>query len=207
MGPDVSVKIPAPPVRNALERPTMDAPSMDAKELFRAHAPFVARFLVRLGVHSQDVDDLVQEVFVIAHRHGGYMAGPARPSTWLASIAIGVRSAQRRTRRRRPEHFTHQAGLHQAAPGANPAEAAETAQALRRVQAAIEAIDPDRRAVFVLFELEGESCEQIASGLGIPLGTVHSRLHTARREFTAAMDRFHAAERTPRRMLQSVGGL
>ena len=180
---------------------------MDATELFRCHAPFVARFLVRLGVQPQDVDDLVQEVFVVAHRHGGYVAGPARPTTWLASIAVGVTSAQRRTRRRRPEHLTNEAGLRHAAPGANPAEAAETAQALRRVQTAIDAIDPERRAVFILFELEGESCDQIASGLGIPLGTVHSRLHTARREFTAAMDRLRAAERHPRRMLQSVEGL
>ena len=189
-----------------LGAPDVEAQAMDATELFRCHAPFVARFLVRLGVQPQDVDDLVQEVFVVVHRHGGYVAGPARPTTWLASIAVGVKSAQRRTRLRHPEHFTNEAGLHQAAPGANPAEAAETAQALRRVQTAIEAIDSDRRAVFVLFELEGEACEQIASGLGIPLGTVHSRLHTARREFTAAMDRLHAAERTPRRMLQSVGG-
>lgn len=179
---------------------------MDAKELFRAHAPFVARFLVRLGVESQDVDDLVQEVFVIAHRHGGYVAGPARPTTWLASIAIGVTSAHRRTRRRRPEHLTDDAGLNQTAPGANPAEAAEAAQALRRVQVAIDAIGADRRGVFVLFELEGEPCDQIAAGLGIPLGTVHSRLHTARREFTAAMDRLHAGEGAPRRMQPSVGG-
>ena len=87
-----------------------------------------------------------------------------------------------------------------------PYPLAETAQALRRVQTAIEAIDPDRRGVFVLFELEGESCEQIAAGLGIPIGTVHSRLYAARREFKAAMDRIHAADRTPLRMLRSMGG-
>jgi RNA polymerase sigma-70 factor (ECF subfamily) len=142
----------------------------------------------------------------IAHRHGGYVAGPARPTTWLASIAIGVTSAHRRTRRRRPEHLTDDAGLNQTAPGANPAEAAEAAQALRRVQVAIDAIGADRRGVFVLFELEGEPCDQIAAGLGIPLGTVHSRLHTARREFTAAMDRLHAGEGALRRMQPSVGG-
>jgi RNA polymerase sigma-70 factor (ECF subfamily) len=44
-------------------------------------------------------------------------------------------------------------------------------------------MDPPHRACFILFELEGESCESIAAGLNVPVGTVHSRLHAARRAF------------------------
>lgn len=64
-----------------------------------------------------------------------------------------------------------------------PGEQAETAEALRRVQQALEVLDEAKRAVFILFELEGESCESIAAGLNIPVGTVYSRLHKARKLF------------------------
>jgi RNA polymerase sigma-70 factor (ECF subfamily) len=50
-------------------------------------------------------------------------------------------------------------------------------------------MDPGQRAVFILFELHGESCEAIAAGLEIKLGTVYSRLHAARRAFRAAASR------------------
>ena len=57
---------------------------------------------------------------------------------------------------------------------------------VQRVQSALATLDEDKRAVFVLFELEGESCESIAKGLEIPVGTVYSRLHSARKDFTKA---------------------
>jgi RNA polymerase sigma-70 factor, ECF subfamily len=154
---------------------------LDAGTLFREHAPFVANFLARMGVPTQDVPDLVQEVFLVAHRKGGYLRGPARPTTWLAEIALRVASGARRKKRRRPEHLDSVALETMKAADASPAEAAATAEGLRRLQAAIELLDPPRRAVFVLFELEGESCKAIADGLGIPVGTVYSRLHSARR--------------------------
>jgi len=161
--------------------------------LFRLHAPFVAGFFVRLGVAVQDVEDLVQEVFLTAHRRGGYAPGVARPTTWLAEIAIRVAAGSRRTKRRRPADLDDDAVEAAVAAGATPEAAVATAQALRRVQRALEAIDLDRRAVFVLYELEGEPCDQIAAALGVPVGTVYSRLHAARREFSRAYDRLEAS--------------
>jgi RNA polymerase sigma-70 factor (ECF subfamily) len=83
----------------------MPGGSIGTEELFRRHAQFVARFAVRLGVQSQDVDDIVQEVFIVAHRNGGYVEGPARPTTWLAKITFGVVSSRKRTQRRRAEYI------------------------------------------------------------------------------------------------------
>src|SRR5436853_6541934 len=74
--------------------------TIGAEALFRAHASFVAGFLVRLGVRPADLDDLMQEVFVVAHRRRGFQPGPARPTTWLARVAIRVAMAHRRTRTR-----------------------------------------------------------------------------------------------------------
>src|SRR5215475_4973609 len=77
------------------------APSADlsTEELFRRFAPFVARFLYRLGVRSDGLDDLVQEVFLVVHRRGGYRAGPAKPTSYLATIAANAASAYRRRQR------------------------------------------------------------------------------------------------------------
>ena len=87
--------------------------TIGAEALFRAHASFVAGFLVRLGVRPSDLDDLMQEVFVVAHRRGGFQPGPARPTTWLARIAIRVAMAHRRTRMRQWGELDEEA-LHKA---------------------------------------------------------------------------------------------
>jgi RNA polymerase sigma-70 factor (ECF subfamily) len=160
-----------------------------ARDLFVAHAPFVARFLARLGVPAPDLPDLVQEVFLVAHRHGGFAPAAGRPTTWLAQIAIRVASTARRTVRRRREHYDDQALAEHPANGADPQQRAEIAESLARVERALASLALDQRALFILSEVEGESCEAIAQGLGLPVGTVYSRLHRARKDFQRAYDR------------------
>jgi RNA polymerase sigma-70 factor (ECF subfamily) len=161
---------------------------LDAGELFERHAPFVARFLVRLGARAAEVDDLVQEVFLTAHRRGGFVEGAARPTTWLAEIAVRVLSTHRRTQRRHPEQPDQELAA-VASGDAGPAERAAAGQLLERLNLALSSLDIDKRAVFVLFELDGESCDAIAAGLGVPLTTAYSRLHSARKELKAAFAR------------------
>lgn len=170
-------------------KPTAPPPHLDAAKLFREHANFVANFVVRLGMRREEVDDIVQEVFLVAHRRGGFVPGAARPTTWLAEIALRVTSATRRRLRRSREDPDVQGVVAAVALTRDPGEQAETAEALRRVQQALEALDEPKRVVFILFELEGESCESIAAGLGIPVGTVYSRLHKARKLFMEAHGR------------------
>lgn len=168
---------------------------VDAGTLFRQHAAFVAGFLVRLGAARHELDDVVQEVFMIAHRRGGYRPGPARPTTWLADIAVRVSSNRRRSARRARVHADGDTIDRAIDDGLSPREAAEQRESLARVQAALDALDEDKRVVFILFELEGESCESIAAGLQLPIGTVYSRLHSARKKFSAAHARLVARER------------
>ena len=159
----------------------------DAASLFRDHASFVANFLHRLGATSVEVDDLVQEVFLVAHRRGGFIEdGRARPTTWLAEIAIRVASVARRSRRRSREQPDLDTVLDARSREVDPARAAETIQALDRVQSALDSLDAERRAIFILFELEGEPCQAIAASFEIPVGTVYSRLHKARKQFKEA---------------------
>lgn len=174
--------------------PSLAGVALSAEELFRRHASFIAGFVMRLGIAREEIDDVVQEVFLTAHRKGGYAPGPARPTTWLAEIALRVVSTHRRTQRRRRVSPDEAAVERAVASGATPFEAAARAQALARVETALAGIDVDRRAVFVLYEIEGESCDSIAHGLRIPLGTVYSRLHAARRDFQKAYRRLSSPE-------------
>ncbi len=162
------------------------ADHLDAEALYRAHANFVARFLLRLGAKGDDVPDLVQEVFLVAHRRGGFTPGRAKPTTWLAEIAFRVSSDRRKKARRRLEDSDAEKVAVAPSETATPTERVETRQALGRVQQALDTLTVEKRAVFVLYELEGQSCDAIATALGIPVGTVYSRLHSARREFSKA---------------------
>lgn len=156
---------------------------LDAGELFRRHARFVANFLWKLGVGAQEIDDLVQEVFVVAHKRGGFVEREARPTTWLAEIAVRVASTRRRSLGRAPARVDVEDTTTIPSSAAGPSEIVAATRGLERVQRALDAMDLNHRAVFVLYELEGESCEQIAEVLGVPVGTVFSRLHTARKNF------------------------
>jgi RNA polymerase sigma-70 factor, ECF subfamily len=172
---------------------------LDAQALFRAHAVFVASFLQRIGAPAADVDDLVQEVFLVVHRKGGYVPGAGRPRTWLAAIALRVASTGRRTRGRRREQPGEDALL-AVSSSATPEAELEAQRALARMQRALDGLDLEHRAAFVLYELDGESCEAIASAFGVPVGTIYSRLHHARRRFTSAYAALGDAEDDGSRM-------
>jgi len=167
--------------------PDDQAQRIDAEALYRAHASFVASFLRHMAVPESDLDDLVQDVFVLAHRKGGYIPGPAAPRTWLASLSIRLVLARRRSQARRPHSATPVDAL---ADEVGPADTlVEARRSLERVQAALQELSLEHRAAFVLFELEGESCESIAAMWEVPLGTVYSRLHHARKRFLEAYNR------------------
>ena len=149
--------------------------------LFRAHAPFVATFLRRMGTPQHDIDDLVQEVFVVAHRKGGYVRGPAQPRSWLGAIAVRVAQAGHRARRRSESPDSR--AVEHLSTSMDTGERIDAQRSIARVERALESLPLEQRAAFVLFEIEGETCESIAATWDIPVGTVYSRLHHARRKF------------------------
>ena len=172
--------------------------SIDSETLFNRYARFVASFLYRQGARGADIEDLVQDVFLTAHRKGGYRAGVASPTTYLAHLALEANLKRRRGESRWQR--SHSSEATEATVGGGPSGPAETLAAregARRLQAALDEMDPGHRAVFILFELEGEACDSIAAGLEIPIGTVYSRLHAARRAFRESASR--SARRDARR--------
>ena len=160
---------------------------LSSETMFRRHARFVARFLFRLGVPAEDIDDVVQDVFFVVHSKGGFEVGAAKPTTYLAAIAVRAASTHRR-KARRHQHEPEDA-LANRSSGNDPSGAIETRESMEMVQAALDTLDEGRRAVFVLYEIEGCSGDEIAEALDIAVGTVYSRLHKARHKFKTAMER------------------
>jgi RNA polymerase sigma-70 factor (ECF subfamily) len=174
-------------------RPEADAgravPSLEA--IYEEHFDFVWRSLKRLGIPSAQLDDAVQDVFVVVHRRLGEFEGRSSLKTWLFGIALRVASVHRRTRARRPTEPLVEDPPDHAGRGAADA-LSEAAEAARLVQQLLDGMPEDRRAVFVLTELEEMTAKEISEALGVNLNTVYSRLRLARRDFDAALSRYRA---------------
>jgi RNA polymerase sigma-70 factor (ECF subfamily) len=164
---------------------------LNADELFRQHGRFVARFLLRLGVAPEDLEDVVQEVFLVVHAQGGYAPGPAKPTSWLGCIALKAASTDRRRRRSARDRRSPEQPEELDSPELNPAQRLEQRERQRTFEAALATLSPVLRATLLLADREGESCGSIAASMGVPLGTVYWRLHQARRTFKRALCALH----------------
>lgn len=183
------------------------------KEVYDEHFRFVWRSLRRLGVPESDVADAVQDVFIVVHRRLGEFEGRSKVTTWLYGICYRVAHDRRRlahVRRRADDDEGHLDD--RADESADVAAAAERRQGLAMLEAILDELPLEQRAVFTLFELDGLGGEAIAEMLEIPLGTVYSRLRIAREQFKKtvarlqARDRFRAAAEAPPRRAGAVGG-
>lgn len=166
--------------------------TMTFREVYDEHFAFVWRTLRQFGVQEKDAPDAVQEVFVVVHRKLPAFEGRSKLSTWLFGICVRVASDRRRLAHVRREVADEATLETQVDHAAGPAQHVERRQALALLEGALAALPDEQRAVFVLFELHEASSEEIAESLGIPLGTVYSRLRLAREAFRKALARLHA---------------
>jgi RNA polymerase sigma-70 factor (ECF subfamily) len=151
-------------------------------ELCVQHLSFVWRSLVSLGLPRDRVDDVAQEVFVIALRRAAEFRGEASFRTWLFGIASNLVREERR-KIKRSERFDP---LDEELPSREqtPIERLDQQQALDRLRAFLQTLDEPRRAVFILSEIEEFNAPEIAGALGVNLNTVYSRLRLGRVAFT-----------------------
>jgi RNA polymerase sigma-70 factor (ECF subfamily) len=181
-----------------LDRPDapLAGPTAGLGDLFADHGAYVWKALRRLGVPASDLEDLTHDLFLEVRRHlGDY--DPQRPiRPWLFGFAFRVASKHRRRAHRRYETQGEEwDNVASASP--LPDEQASAGQDRRLVLQALEAVDLDRRAVFVLHEIDGEPMTEIARVLGVPVNTGYSRLRLARAEFAAAVRRLRPAGGEP----------
>jgi len=166
-------------------------PDLDA--LYRQHAPAVARWVAHLGGPRIDVDDLVHEIFLIAHRRLAEFRGEAKVTTWLYRITERVVSGRRRRDRARRFMTRLWRGDVEESTAAmsrlTPIEELERQQSRDAVYGVLDRLGEKYRSLLILFELEGMSGEEIAVLTGIKLATIWVRLRRARLLFLAELER------------------
>ncbi len=157
--------------------------------IYSRHADFVWRTLLRMGVAHDDVADAVQDVFVVVHQQLGQFEGRSALSTWLFTLCRSVAARRRRQYRREREHVIADGDDEIIDLRADVGRAAEHNQDLLLLESILLSLDANQRNVFILFELEKLSGEEISQALSVPLGTVYSRLQLARNAFRQALAR------------------
>jgi RNA polymerase sigma-70 factor (ECF subfamily) len=157
------------------------------RSVFDAELGYVCRVLLRFGILPKDLDDVVQEVFLVVHRRR-LDYDPRRPiRPWLCGISFRVASDWRRR------------AHHRELTGEDVEDMAAESVGHRHLEAhqlvvrALARLSFEHRVVVVLCDLEGHTAPEAATHLEIPVGTVYSRLHEGRRAFVAAV---HALEAT-----------
>jgi RNA polymerase sigma-70 factor, ECF subfamily len=154
-------------------------------EVYRQLFPFVWRALRAFGVAVPHLDDAAQDVFVVVHRRLEEFRHESTPRTWIFEIAYRTALNYRRRERRKGGLCTLETDA--PSPGPDPEARLRSAQAWDFVSRFLEELDEDKRAVFVLTQLEGLSATQVAETLNIPTNTVYTRLHHARGAFRDAL--------------------
>lgn len=177
----------------ALPFPAHDATSVAFEDVYATELPYVWHSLRRLGVRDAEREDLAHDVFMVVHRrlHTFDASRPIRP--WLFGIAFRVVSDHRRSARVRREVLDDSPEL-RADAGPAP-DAQRIADDKRRLlSAALDTLSLERRAVFVMFEMDEVPMSEIAEALSMPRNTCYSHLRRARRELAQAVTRLQAKE-------------
>ena len=137
-----------------------------------------------------EAEEIAQETFLRAHRALGEFRGEARLGTWLYAIASRLCLNRLAAASRRHEAPDETALHQQPAEGADAAAVLEQRELQAALHDAVAALPEERRIVVVLRDLEGLAYEEIAEALGLPLNTVRSRLHRARLDLKAKLERW-----------------
>ncbi len=153
-----------------------------------AHAEQVLAWSIALGGPWLDAEDVAQDVMEVALRQIGTFRGDSAVGTWLYAIARNVIR-----NRRRKQALWRWIGFgsipEPAADDPAADEVLDARQRRRAVQHALEHLNEVHREALVLVELDGRSAAEVAEILDVPVGTVYSRVHHAKRDLAAALAR------------------
>jgi RNA polymerase sigma-70 factor, ECF subfamily len=161
--------------------------------LFDEHAEHVWRVLRRFGVPDADVEDVVQEVFLVAHGRvpDGLDARGVR--AWLYGVARRCAAGYRRkVHRRREVPMSAPPELHDTPGLAGPLDAR---RALALLDTVLDGLPDEQREVYVLFEIEELAMAEVAQAVSCPLKTAYSRLYAAPRAVREALAQFDGGRR------------
>ena len=175
--------------------------------MFRTYGRLVWRTVRQLGVPDAQLEDAVQDVFLVVHRRAGSFRGDASPKTWVLGIALRVAADYRRSLKRRFRIFRRE-GLSDldtvSAPrSSDPQAQTEQAQLADQLMAFLNTLGEKNRAVFTLVDLNECSVREAADALGLRVSTASSRLQVARRAVNTWAEQIHIPP-SPRQMTATV---
>ncbi len=176
---------------------------LEIGEIFTLHHQKVSVWVRRLGGPWIEVDDAVQEVFLLAHRHLHRFKGKERLIVWLYRITEFVVRDQRRATRRRRRMLSDSPSKEQlagevASAGLLPPEQVSRGEGLRLVYEALDRMSERSRNLLILFEFEEFSGQEIAELKGAKVATVWVWLHRARAEFWKHMNELRSKSQQSR---------
>jgi len=163
-------------------------------ELVRRYQDRLFNTVHRLVDNAEDAQDVVQDAFLNAYQSLGSFKGDSQFFTWLYRIAVNTAISMKR-KQRVVYSLRGARGEEGSSEPLDPSEfsrpehAVEKAELERRVQGALNRLSPEHRAVLVLKDIDGQKYEAMAEILGVPIGTIRSRLHRARIELREILER------------------
>jgi RNA polymerase sigma-70 factor, ECF subfamily len=164
------------------DTPIQTTPLVDqarAQAVAKAEFGFVWRSIRRLGVPQESVDDVVQNVFLVLWRRLPDIV-PGQERSFLFSAALKAASEYRRKPFLRQEVPSERVGDDVADPSPDPEQLLQMRRDRAQLDTLLDALPLEQRTVFILYELEELTLVSIAELLGVPQGTVASRLRLAR---------------------------
>lgn len=159
------------------------------EELYRQHARRLFSLVVRMVGSAEDAEDLVQEVFLQAHRKLAGFRGESTLGTWLYRLTMNHCLDHLRGRQAKMSRATESLDDEDAAEPMARAPAVPPAISRMDLEKAIAALPPGSRAAFLLHDVEGFEHREIAAILGVSEGTSKSQVHKARLKLRAILRR------------------
>lgn len=157
--------------------------TLEIETLVRVYYPDVLRLCESILSDPADAEDVTQETFIAAASGLSSFRGEARVKTWLFGIALNLsRSMLRKQKRRANLRQALQSVFRLPAPSRGPEDHALRSETSRQLQEAIHALDEKQRIAVLLYYVHDLSVPEISKLLETNPGTVHSRLHHARKK-------------------------
>lgn len=178
------------------EAASVDDARLSVTQVHERHGEFVWRTLYRMGVRPPHVEDVYQEVFLVVHRRLASFNGQCALTTWLYEICFRVAAGYRRKAYFRREELVGDWSAMDvvSSPAPSPEGDLVTARRAKQLERILDTLPLEYRVVFVMFEIEGMTTDDIAESLGAPIGTVYSRLYRARKRFARAVSRLGSGQ-------------
>lgn len=175
---------------NELIRSCIDGEESAFTQLVEDHQDMVLSIARRLGAGKEQAEDIAQEVFIRVYRNLGKFEGKSKLSTWIYRIAYNTTVELWRKRKENISYdFLVDQGWQPESYGESPDKLMERGDQARLLQGLIAYLPEKYRGVIVLYYLQGKSYEQVAEIMGLPLGTVKTYLHRAKKALYLAYAR------------------